>query len=1344
MTGRSLRVMIGRWRLFVTKIVQRRQKRDGRTRYDVYVSVFRPDGSSDVVIGRHVSRIIAYRLSRALPNCSSRIESLWHKKIRGPKSGRPRQPAKASQGSENFWVWGWNCNGTKEKATIMGQYIEKYAPSVIGLSETKRGPRNWPLRIDSYQVLESRKVPKVLGSHGVALAVATGFQMCEVPLTASPYWVVGKIFGGTLTAPLIAVSYYIPTRSSRGRPKALREFRALLMRLLRTTHPLILTGDFNDDTTKARAWLREHVPGIIVNGVDGNPETFHRPGRRSRAIDHVMISKDLKPFCLPGLVLRDVECSDHWPLSVCLKGLGTNVDRSGTTSLRMDVDRLREVSKLIPVHNYWEGLPLDSELLPGDEGTDQLNAAFVETTVRVCQSEAIDCFKKPAGTRRRKSSVLRDTASALRKRKVLTQKLNRANLSPERIVELKAKLKEAKKISNQKMNRDRRASWDKCVQKKCGSVEGASAAKYWRFVHSTMRMENGTHRAGSDPIACPRTGEILTDCERISKAWETHYRDLASDVDGTSKRREPWEDQLMELEHHDCLEGLDDPLSWSEVCEIMSEMSTGKAAGDDAIILEFYRTARDKKDPYTGLYSDTPQTSMGQGFWRLLKRVWEKESIPTSWYESTVVSIPKKGDLTDMNNYRGISLMAVALKVVCSIINRRISLALEKAGRFDKSQAGFRSNEEAVGQAVCLFEILRRKQVNGDECYIAFIDMKKAFDTVPHAALLGKCRAIGIGGKILNLISAIYDNSSFSVKGAYGRTGLIQLLRGVRQGCPMSPTIFDVFINDLLQTTTELGTSVPGLSERISGLLFADDLVLMADSAGNLQLLLDHVSEWAEKWGMEFGHAKCKVMGIGGEGNSTHNSARGRRWYLSEEEIEVADEYVYLGLVFTHNLCLETMVEARRKAALKAAFSARPFFESSSMPLVTRVMVLKATIIPIALYGAELWGMKLSLTLKLTTVVNMVLRWIVGAKSFSQALTIGCLRKEFNIPTIGAQATRSRVRAWEKYRHLTTWIKTLIMCPMKSRSNTWVSGSARWITRFGDYSPYKPEDHLPSLTSPEFLRLKDVRLLTPTRRARQALKHVEKKLSAQDKALQHIWYKAHISNTPGYKDWHILSRVLPRQNFNITQLVRARCGGFVTAQRLAEMKLTTSEWKSKCPMCKADCPETLAHVMLDCRYWATQRGGIEQLIDEAKQIVKVYDTSEGKDAVVALLLGGSWQTIRMRMWCPKVKLSALLRREETVESNDDPCARQLDFSQVGSAPISITTEKINSQLINDVAFASGAMRVARFLGKIAREHTRFLLKLPTGASQERKNSNNGQRSDRVSHGVHGRLPSAVT
>ena len=169
-------------------------------------------------------------------------------------------------------------------------------------------------------------------------------------------------------------------------------------------------------------------------------------------------------------------------------------------------------------------------------------------------------------------------------------------------------------------------------------------------------------------------------------------------------------------------------ITWNEVQDIVKTMGNGKASGIDGIPGEVYKAIVRCKYPRDG-----------KGLACILLRVLNailNGNIPEDLMTSTIVSVPKKGDLTDMNNYRGISLMPVCVKIVAAVLAQRISSVFEREHFLSDAQAGFRPEQECVGQVGALIEIIQRwtteshekkgnqRRLVGDElkAFVCFID----------------------------------------------------------------------------------------------------------------------------------------------------------------------------------------------------------------------------------------------------------------------------------------------------------------------------------------------------------------------------------------------------------------------------------------------------------------------------------------------------------------------------------------------------------------------------------------------------------------------------------------------
>ena len=152
------------------------------------------------------------------------------------------------------------------------------------------------------------------------------------------------------------------------------------------------------------------------------------------------------------------------------------------------------------------------------------------------------------------------------------------------------------------------------------------------------------------------------------------------------------------------------------------------------------------------------------------------------------VKLPKKGNLTDCKNWRGITLLSVLGKVFCIVLFRRLIGAVENILR--EEQAGFRRGRSCSEQIFTLRNIIEQCIEFQPPVFINFIDYQKAFDSVHRESLWHIARSYDIPQQYINIFKKLYLNSSCCVRTDNGTTNFFNIETGVRQGCILSPFLF--------------------------------------------------------------------------------------------------------------------------------------------------------------------------------------------------------------------------------------------------------------------------------------------------------------------------------------------------------------------------------------------------------------------------------------------------------------------------------------------------------------------------------------------------------------------------
>ncbi|KAH6574876.1 hypothetical protein BASA62_002241 [Batrachochytrium salamandrivorans] len=329
---------------------------------------------------------------------------------------------------------------------------------------------------------------------------------------------------------------------------------------------------------------------------------------------------------------------------------------------------------------------------------------------------------------------------------------------------------------------------------------------------------------------------------------------------------------------------LDQDFSWNQIAAALLQMSPRKAPGDDGITTAFYQAALYMP---ANTQEGVPPTPFARALLRVCGQVFASATIPRAWLCASIVSIDKKdGDPLNPGDKRGIALINVGLKLVCKVLQMRIERFVETNNLLSYEQAGFRKREECVGQVVSLVDIIQRRQNAGLNTHVLFIDIRKAFDTVPVGALLWKLQNMGFPRRTLAFLKALYTSSS-----ARARAG------------------------SLLSDPFPVQRGFPGLprdTNPIRGLMYADDVAVFADSEQSLLAASTAIEQWANQWEMQFGVAKCGIISFTGHLAPRLDNPLDIR--LHGQLVSRVESYKYLGVLIDSKLDHSAWLKQKRSA----------------------------------------------------------------------------------------------------------------------------------------------------------------------------------------------------------------------------------------------------------------------------------------------------------------------------------------------------------------------------------------------------------------------------------------------
>ena len=397
---------------------------------------------------------------------------------------------------------------------------------------------------------------------------------------------------------------------------------------------------------------------------------------------------------------------------------------------------------------------------------------------------------------------------------------------------------------------------------------------------------------------------------------------------------------------------------------------------------------------------------------KLFNSILDTGEVMPDWVVSYIVPIYKSGPRSDPSNYRGVSLLSCLGKFFLSILNGRLTKFCVDRGILSDNQLGFVKGNRC-SDAHLLIRNLVDKYCHkyGSKIYSCFIDLSKAFDTIPRDILLGKLRDVGITGNLFNIIRAIYTNDQAYIKldGKIARPFAIN--RGVRQGCVLSPLLFNIFMAGLAKSLCATGIGFLLDNIKMNSLFWADDIVLFARDSVELEGLLGVVAAYCGRNKLTVNCKKTKCMIFNRTGRLYRDKIT-----MNGALLDNVREYKYLGFIFTPSGEIKSGLRDLRDRAFRAFQGLRgKMGDSFNRDVGTALGLYDSLIKPILTYSSDFWGcMKLPKRDNPVEIMQMkVYKQILGVHR--QTTNLGVLL-ELGRGTLDIECIKFGIKNWERIR----------------------------------------------------------------------------------------------------------------------------------------------------------------------------------------------------------------------------------------------------------------------------------------------------------------------------------------
>ncbi|KAI5714466.1 hypothetical protein M8J77_000221 [Diaphorina citri] len=364
----------------------------------------------------------------------------------------------------------------------------------------------------------------------------------------------------------------------------------------------------------------------------------------------------------------------------------------------------------------------------------------------------------------------------------------------------------------------------------------------------------------------------------------------------------------------------------------------------------------------------------------MLKEIWRTEHVPEDWKTALIHPIFKKGDKTDANNYRGISLLPVTYKILSKALQNRLEEQLDK--EIGEYQGGFRKGRSCVEQILNLKFVIRYRRLRGKDIFITFVDFKKAYDSADRSTLFNILKEFGADNKTTAIVKETLSETFSKVKFRGEVSRPFKIRTGLRQGDGLSPLLFNCILEKVIREWRKrmdeeniqkirLGRKRDNLE--VDCLAFADDLAILAENLEDATKQINILKETAEKARLQISFEKTEYL--------TNVREAPNHMHTKYGQIKKVPKFKYLGEIIEPNALDKEGNKARMRKMETAFHLTKDVYNKKSLSINAKIRHYNTVIKPECLYASECLTMNTKKDMEnITKKERKIIRRVLGPR----------------------------------------------------------------------------------------------------------------------------------------------------------------------------------------------------------------------------------------------------------------------------------------------------------------------------------------------------------------------------